>query len=193
MPVLCQEIREYLIDTLSTVGGHFSSNLGVIELTVALHYVFQTPQDRLIWDVGHQIYPHKILTGRRHALKSVRKTRGLSGFPKRTESVYDLYDTGHAGTSISQLIGEAIARDALKESHKCVCVIGDASISSGMALEALNHGGHMNTQCMVILNDNDMSISHNVGALNQYLNSMISSSLFDTWRRLWYTFLLGYR
>ncbi len=190
LPSLCEEIREYLIDTLSVVGGHFSSNLGVVELTVALHYVYQTPQDRLIWDVGHQIYPHKILTGRRHALKSVRKTDGLSGFPKRSESIYDLYETGHAGTSISQLLGEVVSRDCLGLSHKCVCVIGDASIASGMALEALNHGGHMDTQCMVVLNDNDMSISHNVGALNQYLNNMISSSLFNNWRRLWHTCLL---
>ena len=190
LPTLCQEIRDYLIETLSSVGGHFASNLGVIELTVALHYVYETPQDRLIWDVGHQIYPHKILTGRRKELKSVRCSGGLSGFPKREESIFDLYNTGHAGTSISQLLGEAIARDMQGKSHKCVCVIGDASISSGMALEALNHGGQVNSDCLVILNDNDMSISHNVGALNQYLNRLISSPLYTKWKRVWYTLIM---
>ena len=190
LPALCQEVREYLIETLSSVGGHFASNLGVIELTVALHYVYETPEDRLIWDVGHQIYPHKILTGRREELKSVRRSGGLSGFPKREESPFDLYNTGHAGTSISQLIGEAIARDMQGKSHKCVCVIGDASISSGMALEALNHGGQVNSDCLVVLNDNDMSISHNVGALNQYLNRLISSPLYMKWKRIWYTFIM---
>ena len=190
LPALCQDIRDYLIETLSTVGGHFASNLGVIELTVALHYAYETPEDRLIWDVGHQIYPHKILTGRREELKSVRCSGGLSGFPKREESVFDLYNTGHAGTSISQLLGEAVARDMQGKSHKCVCVIGDASIASGMALEALNHGGHINSDCLVVLNDNDMSISHNVGALNQYLNRLISSPLYMKWKRLWYTLVM---
>ena len=186
LPELCHEIRDYLIQTLSSVGGHFASNLGVIELTVALHYVYETPEDRLIWDVGHQIYPHKILTGRREELKSVRRSGGLSGFPKREESIFDLYDTGHAGTSISQLLGEALARDMQGKSHKCLCVIGDASIASGMALEALNHGGQLNSDCLVVLNDNDMSISHNVGALNQYLNRLISSPFYMRWKRLWY-------
>lgn len=190
LPQLCHEVREYLIDTLSMVGGHFASNLGVIELTVALHYVLNTPDDKLIWDVGHQIYPHKILTGRRERLKSVRRKGGLSGFPKRTESEYDLYDTGHAGTSISQLLGEALARDRLRKNHKCVAVIGDASIAAGMAFEALNHGGHAQTDCLVILNDNDMSISKNVGALNQYLNRIITSSVYNKGKKLWYTFLL---
>ncbi|MBI3396051.1 MAG: 1-deoxy-D-xylulose-5-phosphate synthase [Spirochaetia bacterium] len=190
LPQVCSEVREYLIDTLSTVGGHFASNLGVVELTVALHYVLNTPSDKLIWDVGHQIYPHKILTGRRERLKSVRRFGGISGFPKREESPYDLYNTGHAGTSISQVIGEAIARDVLKKRHRCACVIGDASIASGMAFEALNHGGHVKTDCLVILNDNDMSISHNVGALNQYLNRMITSPLYNKWRKWLYTFVL---
>ena len=190
LPSLCAELRAYLIETLSSVGGHFSSNLGVIELTVALHYVFNTPKDRLIWDVGHQIYPHKILTGRREKLSTVRHLGGLSGFPKREESIYDLYETGHAGTSISQLLGEAIARDKLNLSHKCVCVIGDASIASGMAFEALNHGGQIDTDCLVILNDNDMSISRNVGALNEYLNRLNSSPFFTKWKKLWYMVML---
>ncbi len=191
LPLLCEEIRRYLIAILSNVGGHFASNLGVVELSVALHYVFETPRDRLIWDVGHQIYPHKILTGRRSQLKSVRQTGGLSGFPKRDESPYDLYDTGHAGTSISQLLGEAIARDIKGEDYKCLCVIGDASIAAGMALEALNHGGHLSTDSMVVLNDNDMSISHNVGALNQYLNRLIVSPFYNYWRALWLTLLMS--
>lgn len=184
------EIREYIIDTLSNIGGHFASNLGAVELTVALHYVLDTPRDKLIWDVGHQIYPHKILTGRREALKRVRRKDGISGFPKREESPYDLYNTGHAGTSISQMLGEAIARDALGLDHECVCVIGDASIGSGMAFEALNHGGHAKTNCTVILNDNDMSISHNVGAINLYLNRMITSPIYNKWRKWLYTFLM---
>lgn len=184
------EVREYLIDTLASVGGHFASNLGVVELTVALHYVFNTPEDKLIWDVGHQIYPHKILTGRRELLRSVRRRGGVSGFPKRDESVYDLYNTGHAGTSVSQLLGEAMARDRLGLHHRCVCVIGDASIASGMAFEALNHGGHAKTDCIVILNDNDMSISHNVGALNQYLNRLIMSPVYNKWKRVWYSILM---
>jgi 1-deoxy-D-xylulose-5-phosphate synthase len=186
---VADDVREYLIDTLAEVGGHFASNLGVVELTVALHYVLNTPRDRLIWDVGHQIYPHKILTGRKHRLRSVRRFRGLSGFPKREESEYDLFNTGHAGTSISQLIGEALARDLKKEDYRCFCVIGDASMTAGMALEALNHGGHVKTDCVVILNDNDMSISPAVGALNHYLNQLITSNFYNKSRRLWYKFL----
>ncbi len=190
LPQLCAEVREYIIDTISSVGGHFASNLGAVELTVALHYVLETPDDKLIWDVGHQIYPHKILTGRRERLKSVRRKGGLSGFPKREESEYDLYNTGHAGTSISQVLGEAMARDQLGKDHKVACVIGDASIAAGMAFEALNHGGDVGTNCLVVLNDNDMSISHNVGALNQYLNRIVTSSAWNKWRRFWYTLLL---
>lgn len=144
LPQVCKEVRNYIIDTLSGVGGHFASNLGVVELTVALHYVFNTPKDRLIWDVGHQTYPHKILTGRKDRLKTVRKFNGLSGFPKREESPYDLYNTGHAGTSISQALGEAAARDLTKgEDYSVVAIIGDASIATGMALEAMNHAGHL--------------------------------------------------
>lgn len=183
------DLREYLIDTLAEVGGHFASNLGVIELTVALHAVLNTPRDRLIWDVGHQTYPHKILTGRKHRLRSVRRFGGLSGFPKREESEYDLYNNGHAGTSISQMIGEALARDIKGEDYRCFCVIGDASITSGMAFEALNHGGHVKTDCVVILNDNDMSISQPVGAVNHYLNQVITSNLYNKSRSLWYKFI----
>ncbi|EHQ05928.1 1-deoxy-D-xylulose-5-phosphate synthase [Leptonema illini] len=189
LKAVADDVRDYLIDTLAEVGGHFASNLGVVELTVALHYVLNTPKDRLIWDVGHQIYPHKILTGRKHRLRSVRRYGGLSGFPKREESEYDLFNTGHAGTSISQVIGEALARDVKKEDYRCFCVIGDASMTAGMALEALNHGGHVKSDCVVILNDNDMSISHAVGALNHYLNQVITSNFYNKSRRLWYKFL----
>jgi len=189
LPEVCREIREYIIDTLSEVGGHFASNLGVVELTVALHYAFNTPRDRLIWDVGHQTYPHKILTGRREALKTVRKFGGISGFPKREESIYDLYNTGHAGTSISQLLGEAISRDLTGQDYECVAVIGDASIGCGMALEALNHGGHIKPKCLIILNDNFMSISKNIGSISTYLNNLISSHFYNRYKKIYYEIL----
>ncbi|TGK17161.1 1-deoxy-D-xylulose-5-phosphate synthase [Leptospira fluminis] len=189
LPRLCAEIRNYIIDTLSGVGGHFASNLGVVELTVALHYVFDTPTDRLIWDVGHQTYPHKILTGRKEKLSTVRKFKGLSGFPKREESIYDLYNTGHAGTSISQALGEAVARDLTGKSYNVVGIIGDASIATGMALEAMNHAGHLKKDLIVVLNDNYMSISKNVGSISNYLNNIISSHFYLNWKRIFYTFL----
>ncbi|EQA46874.1 1-deoxy-D-xylulose-5-phosphate synthase [Leptospira broomii serovar Hurstbridge str. 5399] len=189
LPRLCAEVRNYIIDTLSGIGGHFASNLGVVELTVALHYVFDTPNDRLIWDVGHQTYPHKILTGRKDKLSTVRKFKGLSGFPKREESVYDLYNTGHAGTSISQALGEAVARDLTGKGYNVVAIIGDASIATGMALEALNHAGHLKRDLLVILNDNYMSISKNVGSISSYLNNIISSHFYLNWKRIFYTFL----
>ena len=189
LPKVCEEIRTYIIDTLASIGGHFASNLGVVELTVALHYVLNTPEDKLIWDVGHQTYPHKILTGRRDALKIVRKYNGISGFPKREESNFDLYNTGHAGTSISQLLGEALSRDLLGKKYNVAAVIGDASIASGMALEALNHGGHIKPDCLVILNDNFMSISKNVGSISNYLNNIITSHFFNSYKKFYYTFL----
>ncbi|TGK00942.1 1-deoxy-D-xylulose-5-phosphate synthase [Leptospira semungkisensis] len=189
LPKLCSEIRNYIIDTLSGIGGHFASNLGVVELTVALHYVFETPTDRLIWDVGHQTYPHKILTGRKEKLSTVRKFKGLSGFPKREESIYDLYNTGHAGTSISQALGEAVARDLTGNHYNIVAIIGDASIATGMALEAMNHAGHLKKNLLVILNDNFMSISKNVGSISNYLNNIISSHFYLNWKRIFYTFL----
>ncbi|MCZ8239142.1 MAG: 1-deoxy-D-xylulose-5-phosphate synthase [Leptospiraceae bacterium] len=188
LPQVCNEIRDYIIDTLAGIGGHFASNLGAIELTVALHYVLETPEDKLIWDVGHQTYPHKILTGRREELKTVRKFNGLSGFPKREESEYDLYNTGHAGTSISQVLGEACARDLLGLNHKVVGVIGDASIATGMSLEAMNHGGHIRPNSLVLLNDNYMSISKNVGSISNYLNALISSQIYHTWKKYSFRF-----
>lgn len=189
LPAVCHDVREYIIDTLSDVGGHFASNLGVVELTVALHYVFQTPKDKIIWDVGHQTYPHKILTGRKKELPTVRKWLGLSGFPKREESEYDLYNTGHAGTSISQALGEACARDLMGETYKVAAVIGDASIATGMALEAMNHGGHIKPNMLVILNDNYMSISKNVGSISNYLNRIISSQVYNKGKTAFYSFL----
>nr|HNI24818.1 1-deoxy-D-xylulose-5-phosphate synthase [Leptospiraceae bacterium] len=189
LPGVCREIREYIIDTLSEIGGHFASNLGAVELTVAIHYAFETPKDRLIWDVGHQTYPHKILTGRREKLKTVRKFEGISGFPKREESEYDLYNTGHAGTSISQLLGEAVGRDITKQKYHCLAVIGDASIGCGMALEALNHGGHIKPNCLVILNDNFMSISKNIGSISSYLNNLITSHIYNKYKKYYYSLL----
>lgn len=189
LPEVCKEIREFIIDTLSNVGGHFSSNLGAVELTVAIHYVYNTPIDRLIWDVGHQTYPHKILTGRRDKLMTVRKFGGISGFPKREESEYDLYNTGHAGTSISQLLGEAVSRDLTNKDYKCLAVIGDASIACGMALEALNHGGEIKPDCLVILNDNFMSISKNIGSISNYLNTVITSHYYSKYLKLYYEIL----
>ncbi|PJZ51358.1 1-deoxy-D-xylulose-5-phosphate synthase [Leptospira adleri] len=189
LPAVCEEVRNYIIDTLSGVGGHFASNLGVVELTVALHYVFDTPKDRLVWDVGHQTYPHKILTGRKDRLNTVRKFNGLSGFPKREESPYDLYNTGHAGTSISQALGEAAARDLTGGDYNVVAIIGDASIATGMALEAMNHAGHLKKDMIVILNDNYMSISKNVGSISNYLNNIITSHFYNHWKKIFYTFL----
>ncbi|TGM60851.1 1-deoxy-D-xylulose-5-phosphate synthase [Leptospira adleri] len=189
LPAVCEEVRNYIIDTLSGVGGHFASNLGVVELTVALHYVFDTPKDRLVWDVGHQTYPHKILTGRKDRLNTVRKFNGLSGFPKREESPYDLYNTGHAGTSISQALGEAAARDLTGGDYNVVAIVGDASIATGMALEAMNHAGHLKKDMIVILNDNYMSISKNVGSISNYLNNIITSHFYNHWKKIFYTFL----
>lgn len=189
LPAVCDEIREYIIDTLSGIGGHFASNLGAVEFTVALHYVFDTPRDKLFWDVGHQTYPHKVLTGRKDKLGTVRQYGGISGFPKREESEFDTYNTGHAGTSISQMMGEAIARDMTGQDYKCVAIIGDASFSSGMALEAMNHGGHLKPDCLVVLNDNYMSISKNVGSISNYLSHIISSHAYNRSKKVYFTIL----
>lgn len=175
---LADELRNYLITTVSETGGHFASNLGVIELTIALHYVFNTPEDRLVWDVGHQSYPHKILTGRRDALKTIRQKEGLSGFPKRSESEYDTFGVGHSSTSISAALGMAIAAKLSNQKRKTIAVIGDGAMTAGMAFEALNHAGDIKANILVILNDNDMSISPNVGALKQYFGKILSSRFY---------------
>ncbi|MDM8562746.1 1-deoxy-D-xylulose-5-phosphate synthase [Candidatus Marithioploca araucensis] len=182
LPQLATELRHFLIETLSRTGGHFASNLGVIELTIALHYVFNTPEDRLIWDVGHQSYSHKILTGRRDAMKTLRQDAGISGFPKRCESVYDAFGVGHSSTSISAALGMAIANHQLALTSKVVAIIGDGAMTAGMAFEALNHAGGQGVDLLVILNDNDMSISQNVGGLSNYLAQILSSQFYTSMR-----------
>lgn len=169
---LAEEIRSVLINTVSKTGGHLAPNLGVVELTLALHSVFNCPQDKIIWDVGHQSYVHKLLTGRRKAFSSLRQFGGISGFPKRAENECDSFDTGHSSTSISAAVGMAVARDLSGKKHEVVAVIGDGAMTGGIALEALNHAGHLGTKLIVILNDNEMSISENVGALAGYLSRM---------------------
>lgn len=172
MTLLAEEIRELLISSVSECGGHLASNLGVVELTLALHYVFDTCSDRIIWDVGHQSYVHKILTGRREQMKTLRQFGGLSGFPKTTESQHDHFNTGHSSTSISAAVGMSLARDLLGENFSVLAVIGDGALTGGMAFEALNHAGHQGCDIIVILNDNEMSISKNVGAMSAYLNRL---------------------
>ena len=175
---LAVELREFLVQTVSQTGGHFSSNLGTVELTIALHYVFDTPNDRLVWDVGHQTYPHKVLTGRRERMSTLRQIDGISGFPRRDESEYDTFGTAHSSTSISAVLGMAVAARLKGETRKCVAVIGDGAMSAGMAFEALNNAGVAQTDMLVVLNDNDMSISPPVGALNRYLARLMSGRFY---------------
>jgi len=182
LPQLAQELRAFLIDSVSKTGGHLASNLGVVELTIALHYVFNTPDDRLVWDVGHQTYPHKILTGRRQKMQTLRKVQGIAGFPRRCESEYDTFGTGHSSTSISAALGMAVAAQKSGLERRAVAIIGDGAMTAGMAFEALNNAGDMNANLLVILNDNDMSISNNVGALNNYLTKLLSSRFYNTVR-----------
>jgi 1-deoxy-D-xylulose-5-phosphate synthase len=176
---LVRELRAFLLDSVSRTGGHLSSNLGTVELTVALHYVFNTPYDRLVWDVGHQTYPHKILTGRRGRMASLRQLGGLSGFPRRDESEYDSFGTAHSSTSISAALGMAIAARQKGEDRRAVAIIGDGAMSAGMAFEALNNGGVQDCNLLVVLNDNDMSISPPVGALNRYLAQLMSGGFYS--------------
>ena len=183
MEVLAAEVRAFLITSVSETGGHFSSNLGTVELTVALFHHFDFLQDRIVWDVGHQAYPHKILTGRRDRFPTLRMHHGLSGFLKRDESPYDHFGAGHASTSISAALGMAKARDLQKQDHVCIAVIGDGSMTAGMAFEALNQAGYLVTKnFLVILNDNDMSINPNVGSLQGYLNQIMSGQYYHRWR-----------
>lgn len=183
LPQLASELREFLVESVSQTGGHLSSNLGVVELTIALHYVFNTPEDRLVWDVGHQTYPHKILTGRRSAMTSLRKAGGIAGFPRRHESEYDTFGVGHSSTSISAALGMAIAAQQQGLDKRAVAIIGDGAMTAGMAFEALNNAGAMDANLLVILNDNDMSISPNVGALQNYLAKLLSSRLYTSVRK----------
>jgi 1-deoxy-D-xylulose-5-phosphate synthase len=179
---LADELREDTIHTVSTTGGHLGAGLGVVELTVAIHHVFQTPKDRLIWDVGHQCYPHKILTGRRDEMRTIRKAGGLAGFTKRKESSYDPFGAGHSSTSISAGLGMAVARDIQGGDNHVICVIGDGAMSAGMAYEAMNNAGAMNSKLIVILNDNDMSIARPVGAMSAYLSRLWSGGAYQGFR-----------
>src|SRR6516164_3723912 len=178
LPDLAAELRQETIDAVSVTGGHLGAGLGVIELTVALHYLFDTPRDRLIWDVGHQSYPHKIITGRRDRIRTLRQGGGLSGFTKRSESDYDPFGAAHSSTSISAGLGMAVARDLSGRQHNVVAVIGDGAMSAGMAYEAMNNAGAMNSRLIVILNDNDMSIAPPVGAMSAYLSRLLSGRTY---------------
>lgn len=182
LPRLAEELRAFLLYCVGQTGGHFGAGLGVVELTVALHYVYQTPEDKLVWDVGHQTYPHKILTGRREQMLTMRQAGGLSGFPKREESDYDTFGVGHSSTSISAALGMALATRASGHSHKCAAIIGDGAMTAGMAFEALNHAAHTDADMLVVLNDNNMSISPNVGGLATYLSRIWGSKFYNSLR-----------
>ena len=175
---VAEEIREQIIDTVSRVGGHFGGNLGIVELTLALHYVYETPRDQIVFDTGHQSYPHKLITGRRDTFHTIRQHNGISGFCKREESEYDVFNAGHASTSISAALGIAVARDFRQEDYRVVAIIGDGALSGGLALEGLNQAGHLKSKLLIVLNDNDMSISTNVGAMSGYLNSIIKGQRY---------------
>src|SRR5688572_6831111 len=186
---VCDELRQYIIDVVSVHGGHFGASLGVVELTVALHYILDTPTDQLVWDVGHQAYGHKILTGRRKEFHTNRKYNGLSGFPKRSESEYDTFGVGHSSTSISAALGMAMAAKYKGENRKSVAVIGDGALTAGLAFEGMNHAGVADSDVLIILNDNCMSIDPNVGALKEYLTDITTSHTYnrlkdDIWKAL---------
>jgi 1-deoxy-D-xylulose-5-phosphate synthase len=183
LPQLAEELRRFLVESVSKTGGHLSSNLGTVELTLALHYVYNTPEDRLVWDVGHQTYAHKVLTGRRGRMETLRMLDGLSGFPKRSESEYDAFGTGHSSTSISAALGMAVAAKLAGSDRRAVAIIGDGAMTGGMAFEALNNAGALDANLLVILNDNDMSISPPVGALNNYLAKLMSGRFYAAARR----------
>jgi len=179
---LAKELREELIDVVSTTGGHLGAGLGVVELTIALHYVFDTPKDKLVWDVGHQAYPHKIITGRRDRIRTLRKGGGLSGFTKRSESEYDTFGAAHSSTSISSSLGIAVAKSLSKNSNHVLAVIGDGAMSAGMAYEAMNNAGALKSKLIVILNDNGMSIARPVGAMSSYLARLLSGKTYFNFR-----------
>jgi 1-deoxy-D-xylulose-5-phosphate synthase len=178
LPALADELRQFLIQSVSTRGGHFAAGLGTVELTIALHYIFNTPHDRLVWDVGHQAYPHKVLTGRRELLHTIKQHGGLAPFPTRSESEYDTFGVGHSSTSISAALGMAVAAAKRGEDRRAVAIIGDGALTAGMAFEALNHAGSTPANLLIILNDNDMSISENVGALSNYLARALSGRMY---------------
>ena len=177
---LNDELRDYTIQVVSKTGGHLGASLGVIELTSALHYVFDTPRDKIIWDVGHQTYPHKILTGRKSKIHTLRKKNGLSGFTKRSESIYDPFGAAHSSTSVSANLGITAARDMLNQNFDVISIIGDGAISAGLAYEGLNNLGHLNKNSLIILNDNEMSIAEPVGAMSKYLVKLLSCLLYTS-------------
>src|SRR6187431_1225647 len=180
---LCDELRQYIIDVVSVHGGHFGASLGVVELTIALHYIYNTPYDQLVWDVGHQAYGHKILTGRRDRFPTNRKYKGLSGFPKRSESEYDTFGVGHSSTSISAALGMAMASHYKGETDRQhVAIIGDGAMTAGLAFEGMNHAGVENSNLLIILNDNNMGIDPNVGALKEYLTDITTSQTYNKLR-----------
>ena len=191
LPEVCSELRKYMIDVLSSNPGHFASSMGAVELTVALHYVFNTPYDRIVWDVGHQAYGHKILTGRRDSFPTIRTFGGLSGFPNPEESEYDNFIAGHASNSISAALGMAIASKINGDSPRrnVIAVIGDASIAGGLAFEGLNNAAASKSNLLIVLNDNDMSIDHNVGSFNKYLVNITTSKSYNTFRYRTYKLL----
>ena len=179
---ISSELRDELIDVVSETGGHLGAGLGVVELTVALHYVFDTPKDKLVWDVSHQCYPHKIITGRKDKIKTLRKGGGLSGFTKRSESEYDPFGAAHSSTSISSTLGMAVAKKLSNNNNNVVAVIGDGAMSAGMAYEAMNNAGALKSKIIVVLNDNDMSIAKPVGAMSKYLARLLSGKLYFSFR-----------
>jgi 1-deoxy-D-xylulose-5-phosphate synthase len=183
LPRVADELRQFLIQTVATRGGHFAAGLGTVELTIALHYVYDTPHDRIVWDVGHQAYPHKVLTGRRDQLGTIKQRGGLAPFPNRAESQYDTFGTGHSSTSVSAALGMAIAAERKGEERRAVAVIGDGAMSGGMAFEALNHAGTLTADLLVILNDNEMSISEGVGALSRYLGRVLAGRFYSKLRK----------
>ena len=180
---LCEEIREYIETIVNKNGGHLASNLGAVELTVTMHRSFNAPKDKIIFDVGHQSYTHKILTGRYEAFKTLRQYKGLSGFPKRSESPFDPFDTGHSSTSISAALGIATARDIKKEDFQVVAHIGDGALTGGMAFEAMNHLGHLQSKVIIVLNDNEMSISENIGAVSAHLSRLSSGNAYRRFKQ----------
>ena len=182
LPLIAEELRKELIDAVSTTGGHLGAGLGVVELTLAIHYIFDTPKDRLIWDVGHQAYPHKIITGRKDKIRTLRQGKGLSGFTKRSESEYDPFGAAHSSTSISAGLGMSVARDLDGKTNNIISVIGDGAMSAGMAYEAMNNAGSMDSRLIVILNDNDMSIAPPVGAMSSYLAKLLSGKKYIGFR-----------
>ena len=182
LKTISEELRSELVDVVSETGGHLGASLGVVELTVALHYVFNTPKDKLVWDVSHQCYPHKIITGRKDKIRTLRKGGGLSGFTKRAESEYDSFGAGHSSTSISSALGIATAKKLSNDNNSVVAVIGDGAMSAGMAYEAMNNAGAMKSKLIVILNDNDMSIARSVGAMSKYLARLLSGKIYFSLR-----------